>query len=396
MEENDLLALAQAAVESIDPAQANPGVRSMTQTPTVDEESQIEDMVKEEVEKILPEDSDEEESKEDSKEEAPEESEETPEEPENPPSETENTPEKQEETPEESETDTSTEALHTVKVDGEESQVSLQDLKDNYAGKQAWDQKFETLSKEREAHETQVTTFQENAKNFHELATTGKAQEALDLICELADLDRNQFVEAYVSQLAPTIAEYLELSPEQREQRALKQQADYYKGQAERIQTSQKEAQQRTQLETDTQAVMDKHGMDLNRFEELQKELIASGMENLVPETIGQYHDLVTQQDVALEVLKEINPELAKDQSALDYLMSLQKNNPGIAKEAIKARAEQAFKDQAVKALSERVAKDSKATKPKKKGKSSPKKLGKEILTFDDLFEGNIDPFDLL
>jgi len=281
---------------------------------------------------------------------------------------------------------------HIVKIDGEEVEVTLQELKDNFSGKQGWDKKFSELNTEKESHTKEVEQFKGNANQFQELVTEGKAQEALDFLLETAGLNRNQFVETYVSQLAPTIAEYLELSPEEREQRALKQQVEYYKTQQEQATKSQTEQRDAQELTTKINAVMEKHSMSPEKFEELQKELIGFGVEDLTPEVIGQYHVLVAQQDTALEVLKDLNPDLMKDKSAVDYLLSLQANNPGIAKEELKARAEKAF----VYALSERVNKDSKATKPRKKGaaKTTSEEVAKGVLTFEDL--ENINPLDLL
>lgn len=284
------------------------------------------------------------------------------------------------------------EAVHQVTVDGEEVEVSLKDLKENYAGQQAWDKKFQELGTERTAHQAEVNKFNENANQFQELAKEGKAQEALDLVIELAGLNGNQFKEAYVKQLAPTIAEYLELSPEEREQRALKQQNEQYRAQHEKAQLRQTEEAAALQQRTEIESVMTKHDMSPERFEELQKELIEAEFTNLTAETVGQYHVLKVHQGMAVEALKAINPDLVKDQSAVDYLLSLQNNNPGMKKEELQAKAESAFKD----ALAERVKKDSKAAKPRKKGNSSSakKKQIDEILTFDDL--DNINVLDLL
>lgn len=292
----------------------------------------------------------------------------------------------------ESEDDVVSEDTHKVTVDGEELDVSLQDLKDNFAGKQAWDQKFSELNNEKEVHSKAVEKFSNNANQFQELVKEGKAQEALDFVLEVAGLDRNQFVEQYVSQLAPTISEYLELSPEEREQRVLKQQLEHYKGQQERTEKANSESRAASELSSKVESVMSEHSMSPDRFESLQKELIEFGVKDITPEAIGQYHVMVVQQDAALEVLNEINPELVKDKSAMDYLLSLQKNNPGITKEQLKTRAEKAFID----ALSERVKKDSKAAKPRKKGapKTTKEKVAKGILTFDDL--ENINALDLL
>lgn len=280
------------------------------------------------------------------------------------------------------------EESHKVTVDGEEVEVSLQDLKENFAGQQAWDKKFQELGNEKQEHQAKVEQFNTNAKQFSELVGEGKAQEALDFVLEVAGLNRDQFVEAYVSQLAPTIAEHLELSPAEREQRALKQQVETLKAREAKAQEAQTQTLKRQELKGQVDESLSKYDMSTERFEELQKELIEFGMKDLTPDAVGQYHVMINQQDAAIEVLNEINPDLVKDKSAMDYLLSLQKNNPGIAKEELKARAEKAFVD----ALTERVKKDSKATKPRKKGSTkSSKKGGKDNLTLNDDLDEILD-----
>ena len=297
-----------------------------------------------------------------------------------------------EDEPNDEPSDADSESVHKVTVDGEEQDVSLKDLKENYAGQQAWDKKFQELGTERTAHQAQVNTFNDNANQFQTLASEGKAQEALDFIIDLAGLNGNQFKEAYVKQLAPTIAEYLELSPEEREQRALKQQNEHYKAQHETALKAQNDKLAADNQRTSIESVLKDNDMSLERFEELQKELIEADFNDLTAETVGQYHVLKVQQNMAMEVLTEINPDLVEDKSAVDYLLSLQVNNPGMKKEALQAKAEGAFKD----ALAERVKKDSKAAKPRKKGssKTANKKALEDIITFDDL--ENINVLDLL
>ena len=284
------------------------------------------------------------------------------------------------------------ESVHKVTVDGEEVDVSLKDLKENYSGQQVWDKKFTELFTERQAHQVVVDKFNDNANQFHALAKEGKAQEALDLAIESAGLNGDQFKEAYVKQLAPQIAEYLELSPIEREQRALKQQNEHYKAQHETALKAQNDKLAADNQRTAIESVLKANDMSLERFEELQKELIEADFNDLTAETVGQYHVLKVHQSMAMEVLTDINPDLVKDQSAVDYLLSLQANNPGMKKEALQAKAEGAFKD----ALAERVKKDSKAAKPRKKGssKTANKKALEDIITFDDL--ENINVLDLL
>lgn len=283
---------------------------------------------------------------------------------------------------------------HTVKVDGEEREVSLQDLKDNYSGQQSYDKKFQELADDKTEFRVQADSFNNNATKFQELVTGGKAQEALDFLLETAGLDRNLFVETYISQLAPTISEYLDLSPAERDQRALKQQVEHYKTQNERMVTSQKDELATNAYKTKVMNVLDTHGIDAVEYAARQKELTDAGCES-TPEAIGSYCVVIKHNDAAHKALSVISPELARDSSALDYLISLQVNTPGISEKELSKKAKQAFEAEAKEALTERVKKDSKASKPRKKGAAKVEKEPlKQILTFDDLED--IDPYELL
>ncbi len=283
-----------------------------------------------------------------------------------------------------------------VKVDGEEKEVKLSELMENYSGQQVWDKKFTELNSERETFEGERTAYHDNAKKFEELVNEGKAQEALDIIFESAGLDKNRFVNAYVSQLAPTISKYLELTPAEREQQEATQQSDYYKDQLEKLKHNHTVEKDSKVLREQITNVLETRKIDSARFEELQKELIQFSeqgqlaREKITPEYVGQYHEMILQDELARDVLESLKPELSKDKASFDYLISLQKNNPGISKDDLTKKAKSAFIKETSEKVVARVKKNSKATKAKKLSKTSRSKKVKQSTvetanTFDEL-----------
>lgn len=289
------------------------------------------------------------------------------------------------------ENDLDIEAEVNVKVDGKEETVKLKDLIENYSGKVAYDKKFTELQSEKESHEKRVESFNGNSQKFHELVTEGKAQEALDFLCEVAGLDKNRFVNTYVSQLAPTITEYLNLTPEQREQQRLEQETEYYKSQVQNMQKQQETSARAVKLREEIEGSLTKYDMDVNRFESLQKELnefVKQGAlkaEQITPEFVGQYHVAVVQEELATKVLSSIDPKLTKDKASFDYLISLQQNNPDMKEEDLIEKAQQLYADATTKKVASRVKKNSKATKAKKLGKKEAKASNPKALTFDEI-----------
>ena len=291
-----------------------------------------------------------------------------------------------------------------VKVDGQEERASLQALLDNYSGQQNWDRKNTDLQKAIHENESRVKSFNDNAQKFREMTEEGKAQEALDFLLETAGLDKNRFVNNYVSQLAPQLAEYQDMTPEERDYQRTQQEAEFYKSQVEQFKSTTAQQQATEKMRHEVQSTLENHNMSADRFEELQKELHQLSdagkldKSQINPAFVGQYYVAIQREELAREVLTDLNPELVKNRSALDYLSSLQTNNPEMTREKLTEAAERAFIDQTVKKVKSRVKKNAKASKAKTLAKKSRAKKEDTktttALTFDEISDSDL--MDLL
>lgn len=116
----------------------------------------------------------------------------------------------------------------TVSVDGKEEEVSVQELRDNYSGRVAWDKKFTELSTDRKAFEREKFQANETLKDL--LKTSEK--DAFGLIAKIADHhgeDPIKYVTAFRKQLMAAAEEYYKADESERRLLDLQFERDFYK-----------------------------------------------------------------------------------------------------------------------------------------------------------------------
>ena len=84
-------------------------------------------------------------------------------------------------------------ALFSVKVDGEELDVSLNDLRNNFSGKTSWDKKFSELDTERKAYLEDRQNVEKYVNEFAERAASGDKMAAMELLATISGQDALQF-----------------------------------------------------------------------------------------------------------------------------------------------------------------------------------------------------------
>ena len=120
-----------------------------------------------------------------------------------------------------------------VKVDGEEVDVSLEDLKSNYSGKVAYDKKFNELNVERKSFESEITEVNNYINHFGTLMKDGKAIEAMSYFAEFGGMAPHDFKQQLFKAMLPEFERLQQLSPEQIDSEYTKEANDYYKSQLE-------------------------------------------------------------------------------------------------------------------------------------------------------------------
>lgn len=108
-------------------------------------------------------------------------------------------------------------SLHKVKIDGNEVEVSLQDLLNSYSGNKAVEKRFTDLDKEKKSLQSQI---QEIEKFNSELASTMKDKGVLEGVVKLGEMHNiapHIIKEALMKELIPEILRLQEMSEEQKQ-----------------------------------------------------------------------------------------------------------------------------------------------------------------------------------
>jgi hypothetical protein len=181
--------------------------------------------------------------------------------------------------------------LFKVKVDGEEVEVSLDELKSNFSGKQAFDKKFSALDKERKQFLKEKQQIESYVNEFRNLATSQNMVEATKFLGHLTGKAPHAVVEELINSLHPEIERRYGLTTE--ELTYEKQLADaQYKAELLERQKQQFERQQiETDLNSKIETIMSEKSIPV---EEWDKAVLALDArlpkdQDLTPELVAEY-----------------------------------------------------------------------------------------------------------
>ena len=134
-------------------------------------------------------------------------------------------------------------AVFKHKVDGEEVDVELQELLNNYSGKISYDKKFQEFSSQKKEFETEVQDYNKQIENinnyingFAEKMKNKDALGALSYFAEFSGMKPHEFQRELLSQIAPEVERRAIMSPEELKNEELQAQNEYLLKQQESAQ----------------------------------------------------------------------------------------------------------------------------------------------------------------
>lgn len=294
-----------------------------------------------------------------------------------------------------------------LKADGKFQEVTFKTLKDNYAGKVAWDQRFSELGEREKAVEAAANKQVEDREVVNtyvsEIMTNFKNADVPGAINALADLtgqDRAGMIRSMLGGMVKFYNELATLSPEQQERYILQQENNAYRTRLGR--EKQVSEQKKAQAEIANRLTKLKQEWQVSDAEtqaqwavikqEIQNKTLFNGdMSQVTPElVIAKVLDNRITENIktaALEAQVELTPE---DSSLiLNQLMAFVQTNGYKAVtefeiddyiDFVKAAAKEAkvIKGQAAKNLSRKAKKNGKAT-PKTVKREAPKSTPKNL-----------------
>jgi len=280
-----------------------------------------------------------------------------------------------------------------VKVDGELTSVSLEDLKSNYSGKVAYDKKFTELDVERKQYEGEVSEVESYINKFGEVAATGDIMGALEYFSSFTSIPAHELRQQLIQQMAPEIDRLRGLSETEIQLEHQKQENDYLQQKYETENQQLQSHQAQREVEKQASGLQQSHNIAPAEWASATEELrehLNEGQE-LTPELVANYVITDRMFDQAESLLDTVDVNLKEDGSVVQELYNIMNKNPEYT--------EADLKDIIVSAFGEEQEVEQKQQLTRKVNSNSPKQLkqkisenfepitidGEEVDDFDDI-----------
>lgn len=290
----------------------------------------------------------------------------------------------------EEETEIAAETLFKHKVDGEDVDVSLQDLLNNYSGKVSYDKKFQEFSESKkefnsykEVYDKDIETINSYINNFSQKLKEKDALGALSYFAEFSGMEPHTFRRQLLEQITPEVDRLAQLSPEQLENEKLIHQNEYLESQRESEVNKRQEEQARQELLNEIKNLQEAHNISDDSFKSSYQELVEGGFDGeITPEVVAEYYVHSAAFTKSEEVLNQINPELVQNDQIVESLQKVIVENPSFDDNDLVDIVQEVYgntKKEASKSVSKKVSQSEK----KQETKVSKEKVN--YTSFDDL-----------
>jgi hypothetical protein len=222
------------------------------------------------------------------------------------------------------------------KVDGEEVDVELQELLNNYSGKVSYDKKFQEFSSQKKEFDAYKNKYDNDIKqinsyinDFAQKFRQNDALGALEYFAEFAGMKPYEFRRELLNQLVPEMERRSVMTEDQIKAEELAFQNEYLMRQHESAQKQSQEQQALRELENEIVRVQEAHGISDEDFENAYNELMEIDYDGEInPATVAEYYMHSAAYSKADEILSGIDPLLAEQDPVVESLQKVIVENP--------------------------------------------------------------------
>jgi hypothetical protein len=290
----------------------------------------------------------------------------------------------------EEEMELAAETLFKHKVDGEDVDVSLQELLNNYSGKVSYDKKFQEFSESKKEFDDYKVTYDKDIdlingyiNDFAEKLKSNDAMGALSYFAEFSGMEPHTFKRQLLDQLAPEIERMSLLSPEQIENERLAQENNYLQQQQESEANKRQQEQSQGELLSEIKRLQEAHSISDDEFQGAYQELVDGNFDGeITPEIVAEYYVHSAAFSKSEAILDQVNPDLVNNDQIVESLQKVVVENPSFDDNDLLEIVQEVYgssKKQASKAVSKKVAQAA----PKQATEVSKEK--ESFLSFDEL-----------
>lgn len=216
-----------------------------------------------------------------------------------------------------------------LQVDGEMVRMKLSEFRNDLSGQAAISKRFTALDQARKQVEAEGTKINQMRAETIELAENGRAVDAMAKVCEHLNVSSEIFMHSLFQELQEPLQNYLQMTPQQQAQweqevKALRLQKQYESVQNQNAQLQAKEAQL-----LQMRQVQSKYSLSdadfVTHYDQLISEInngeIQYDLNNITPETVGNYYMLRQQDGWIQSALEEYAPQHAKDTKVKHHIL---------------------------------------------------------------------------
>lgn len=277
------------------------------------------------------------------------------------------------------------EILFKHKVDGEEVEVSLTDLKTNYAGKVAYDKKFSALDKERKQFIKEKSQIEGYVNEFRQLANSSNMVEATKFLGQLTGKAPHAVIDEMITALQPEIERRLGLSQDQLQYENKLAEAQYKANVLEQKQKMQEQEQASTALETKVSEIMSSKNIQAEEWDNAVRELDSRlpANEVITPELVAEYVGFSRASTKTESILNGFaDGKFQANDSIRKTLRDIIVENPDFTDEDLNSILSNSFKQEQEKQVTEKLSKKVSSNNAKQQQKAPE---FKQISSWDDI-----------
>lgn len=224
------------------------------------------------------------------------------------------------------------------KVDGEDTEVTVRELLNNYSGKVAWDKKFSEIDKEKKSFEADLNNVNQYITEFAKKSKEDPVA-ALEFLAEEIGMDPLQYRKSLRSQLLNKYGEYLQMDEDRRSLFEEREELEYLRRRKETEAKRHAEEQAQRELQRKYSELEQTHGIDSERRSFLEKELKEVYKLDATPENMVQLDLSMKRLDRVDAALEKVNPEFLEDDDKVLALESLLRGNPKMSDKELEESA---------------------------------------------------------
>lgn len=222
------------------------------------------------------------------------------------------------------------------KVDGEEIDVELQELLNNYSGKVSYDRKFQEFSSEKKEfdnyknqYDGEIQQINNYINDFANKFRQNDALGALEYFAEFAGMKPYEFRRDLLNQLLPEMERRSTMTEDQIRAEELAFQNEYLMRQQESAQQQYQDQQALRELEDEIVEVQEAHGISDEDFENAYNELMEIDYEGEInPATVAEYHMHSKAYSKAEDILGQVDSLLVEQDPVVESLQKVIVENP--------------------------------------------------------------------